>query len=148
MIITEVFYGIKCDRCGKLFEDGEHSFWCDESSAIENSSDSDWSEKNGKHYCPNCHEVNEETDEVKVFEEYPQQLKTLNGFIDKILKGISRDVLEYEDSFLIKCRFYYKPKLDLFEVDYIKSLLGEKFISLDYEQGIYNRSICQIKIKR
>jgi hypothetical protein len=148
MIITEVFYGIKCDRCGEIFEDGEHSFWSDESSAIENATDSEWGEKNSKHYCSNCHEKDEETDEIKVFEEYPQQLKTLNGFIDKILKGISRNVLEYEDSFLIKCYFYYKPKLDSFEIDYIKSLLGEKFISLDYEVEKYNRFICQIKMKR
>lgn len=148
MIITEVFYGVKCNRCGELYEDGEHSFWGDESSAIENSTNSDWAELNGKHYCPNCHEVDEETDEIKVFKEYPQPLKTLNGFIDKILKGISRDVLEYEDSFMIKCRLYNKPKFELFEVDYIKSLLGEKFISLDYEEGKYNNFTCCIKMKR
>jgi len=148
MIITEVFYGIKCDRCGEIFEDGEHSFWSDESSAIENACDSDWKEVNGKYYCTNCCEVNDETDEIKVFEEYPQQLKTLNKFIDKILKGVSRNVFEYEDSILVKCYFYYKPKLDSFEVDYIKNLLGEKFISLDYEVEKYNRFICQIKMKR
>ena len=148
MIITEVFYGVKCDRCGEIFEDGEHSFWSDESSAIENASDSEWAKLNGKHYCSNCYEVNEETDEIKVFEEYPQPLKTLNRFIDKILKGVSRNVSEYEDHFLIKCYFYYKPKLDLFEVDYIKSLLGEKFISLDYEIEKYNRFTCCIKMKR
>ena len=148
MIITEVFYGIKCDRCGEIFEDGEHSFWSDESSAIENACESDWKEVNGKYYCTNCCEVNEETDEIKVFEDYSQQLKTLNGFIDKILKGTSRDVLEYEDSFMIKCRLYNKPKFELFEVDYIKSLLGEKFISLDYEEGKYNSFTCCIKMKR
>lgn len=148
MIITKVFYGIKCDRCGELFEDGEHSFWSDESSAIENSTDSDWAEVNNKHYCSNCHEVNDETDEIKVFEEYPQQLKTLNDFIDKILKGVSRNVLEYDDNFLIKCNFYYKPKLDLFVVDYIKSLLGEKFISLDCEVERYNKFTCSIKMRR
>lgn len=148
MIITEVFYGIKCNRCGELYEDGEHSFWSDESSAMENAGESDWQEVKGKHYCPNCCEVDEETDEIKVFEEYPQLLKTLNGFIDKILKGINRDVLEYEDSFMIKCRLYNKPKLELFEVDYIKSLLGEKYISLDYEEGKYNSFTCCIKMKR
>lgn len=148
MIITEVFYGVKCDRCGETFEDGEHSFWSDESSAIENASDSEWVELNGKHYCSNCHEVNEDTDEIKVFEEFPQPLKTLNGFIDKILKGVSRSILEYEDHFLIKCYFYYKSRLDSFEVDYIKSLLGEKFISLDYEVEKCNRFACCIKMKR
>ncbi len=149
MIITEVFYGLKCNRCGELFEDGEHSFWNDESSAIENAYESDWAELKGKHYCPNCHEIDEETDEVKVYEEYPQHLKTLNGFIDRILHGTSRNVIEKDnDFFLIKCQFYQKPKLDLFEVEYIKSLLGDKFISLDYEEGKYNSFTCCIKFKK
>src|SRR5690606_8136359 len=104
--------------------------------------ESDWSELNGNHYCPGCHEIDEETDEVKVYEEYPRYLKTLNKFIDRILHGTSRNVFEHSDFFLIKCQFYKKPRLDSFEVDYIKSLLGDKFVSLDYEEGKYNSYTC------
>ena len=147
MIVSEIFYGLKCNRCGELYEDGEHSFWSDESSAIENAYESDWTELKGKHYCPNCHEIDEETDEIKVYEDYPQHLKTLNGFIDRILHGKRRNVIENDNEFfLVKCQFYKKPKLDLFEVGYIKGLLGDKFVSLDYEEGKYNSFTCCIKL--
>lgn len=149
MIITEVFYGLKCNRCGELYEDGEHSFWSDESSAIENAYESYWTGLNGRHYCPNCHEFDEETEEVKVYEEYPAHLKTLIRYIDKILRGTSRNVIENDkEFFLVKCRFYYKPRLDLFEIEYIKGLLGEKFISLDYEVGPHNSITYSIKFSK
>ncbi len=35
MIVSEIFYGVKCNRCGEQYEDGEHSFWSDEDNAIE-----------------------------------------------------------------------------------------------------------------
>lgn len=76
MIITEIFYGLKCDRCGELYTDGEYSFWNDESNVIENAYESDWNELKGRYYCPDCHEVDDETDEVKVYEEYPEHLNT------------------------------------------------------------------------
>jgi phage FluMu protein Com len=148
MIITEIFYGIRCNRCGELLEDGECSFWSDEGSAIENATESSWVEIKGKHYCPDCHIMNEETDEIIVFEEYPQPLKKLNRFIDKILTGVRRSIFENTDIFLIKCTFYSKPRLEIYEVDYIKSLMGEKFISLEYEDGKYGSTTCNIKIKK
>jgi len=101
MVTTEVFYGVKCNRCGELYQDGEHSFWDDKNSAIENSIDSGWFELNGKHYCCGCHKMDDDTNEVKIFEEYPQSLKTLNLFIDKILKYVSRDILEYYNNIQI-----------------------------------------------
>jgi len=148
MIVAEVFYGVKCNRCGELYEDGDHSFWSDQNTCIENAYESGWIELKNNHYCNDCHEVNEETDEVKVFEDYPPYIKTLNKFIDKILFGTRREFFEYEHEFLIKCSFYKKPKLDLFEVDYVKNLLGDKFISLDYEVGKYNSFTCRIKINK
>jgi len=145
MITTETFYGLKCDRCGELFENGEYSFWADEDCAMENAFEEEWNELNGRHYCPNCHEINEETDEIKVYEEYPKHLKTLNGFIDKILHGYNRGVCEYHEYFLVKCKFHDKQRLEEFEANYIKSLLGDKFISLDYEIWQYNNATCSIK---
>jgi len=148
MIVAEVFYGVKCDRCGELYEDGEHSFWSDQDISIENTYESGWIELKNNHYCNDCHEFNEETEEVKVFEDYPAHIKTLNKFIDEILLGTRREFFEYDNHFLIRCSFYKKPKIDLFEVDYVKNLLGDKFISLDYEVDKYNSFTCRIKINK
>lgn len=148
MIISEIFYGLKCNRCGETYEDGEHSFWSDESSAIENAMESEWHEEKGKHYCTNCHDKKDDTDEITVFEEFPEHLKTLNKFIDRISSGTARNVLENNTEFTVKCRFYKSPKLKDFEESYIKQLLGEKFISLEYEEGKYNSWTCFIKFKK
>ena len=148
MIITKTFYGLKCDRCGELYEDGEHSFWSDESSAIENASDSEWQEVKGKYYCTGCSEVNEETDEVIIYPEYPKHLKILNGFIDKIVKGMGRTVIESEDGFFtVKFRFYNNHKLEEYESNYIKSLLGDLFVSIEYLEEKYKSYYCLIKFK-
>jgi len=148
MILNEIFYAVKCDRCGDICNDGEHSFWNDESGAIETAYESGWTELKGNHYCHNCYEVNEETDEIKIYEDYPEYLKILIDFIDKVAKGINRNVLEYEGSFLIKTRFYKKAKLSDFEEEYIKKLIGSNFISLEYETDKYYAYTCLINIKK
>lgn len=148
MIVSEIFYGLKCNRCGEVYEDGEHSFWSDESSAIENAIESEWHEEKGKHYCTNCHSKSEENDDVVVFGEFPQILKTLNKFIDSVAFGTARYVSENETEFTVKCRFYKNQKLKEFEELFIKQLLGEKFISLEYEEGKYNSWTCFIKLKK
>ena len=148
MIITEVFYGLKCDRCGTLYEDGEHSFWSDENSAIENAFDSDWQEVSCKHYCCGCSERDEETDEVIIYPEYPKHLKTLNNFLDKVSKSVYRDIIESEEGFFtVRCRFYKRHKLEEYEANYIKSLLGDLFVSIDYIDEKYNTQTCLIKFK-
>lgn len=148
MIITDVFYGLKCNRCGEVYEDGEHSFWSDESSAIENAMESEWHEEKGKHYCTNCHSRNDETDEITVFPEFPEHLKILNKFIDRVASVTSRYVSENETEFTVKNRFYKSQKFKDFEENFIKQLLGEKFISLEYEEGKYNSWTCFIKFKK
>lgn len=148
MIVTEIFYGVKCDRCGEMNDDGEFSFWNDESSAMEYAYESEWTELKGKHYCQGCYEVNEETDEIVVFEEYPPHLKTLNNFIDRIVKGLSRKVIESGPDFQVRFKLYKSQKLENSEENYIKALLGQYFISLDYEHGRYNGVSCIITFKR
>jgi len=150
MIVSEIFYGVKCDRCGEVYEDGEHSFWTEEDSAIENAIESEWAQLKGKHYCTGCHEVNEDTDEVIPYEEFPKYLKTLNSFLDRIAQGTSRQVQEPDgtNQFIVKGRFYNKAKFADFEENYIKSLIGEYFISLEYEEGKYNSRSYTIVIKK
>lgn len=148
MIVSEIFYGVKCNRCGDQYEDGEHSFWSDESSAIENAMESEWIEQKNKHYCNNCHGVNGETDEIIVFEDFPEHLKTLNKFIDRVNFGTARNVFETNSEFTVKCRFYKQPKFKDFEEYFIKQLLGEKFVSLEYEEGKYNSFTCIITFNK
>jgi len=58
MIQTMEMFTIKCDNCGKLFED-EHMGYCAwgaESDAWEIASESGWiTEDFDTHYCPNCY---------------------------------------------------------------------------------------------
>ena len=51
--ITEVFIGIRCDRCHEIFEGSDDcSFFCDKESAAEYASEDGWLLENGHHYCP------------------------------------------------------------------------------------------------
>lgn len=148
MIIKEIFYGLKCNRCGTTFSDGEHEFWSDEDSAIEYAYDSDWIEEKGKHYCVSCHEHNEEKDENVPFPEFPKHLKELDKFL-KNINGWDRVINESsDDMFIISKRLYDRDNLLSFEEDYIKGLMGEKFISLEYLKAeSYSKQTLLIKIK-
>lgn len=148
MIIDKTFYGVKCDRCERVYEECDFSFWDDKSSAIENAMENDWVEINNKHYCPNCYERDEETDEIKVLEDYPEVIKTLKNFISKTLKGIVRNVFEDDSHYIIESSFYSKQRLEQFEIGYIQGLLGEKLVSYRYESGKYNSFMCRIEIRK
>lgn len=150
MIVKEIFYGIECNRCRETFMDyNDHSFWMDEDTAIEQATDSEWIAEKGKHYCPDCYDFNEEKDENLPKEDFPEHLKILNKFIDKVAGGVLRKVSESEDEFSVKCRFYKKSKLDDFEENYIKQLISENFLSLEYEQlDRYKGQQCIIKLKK
>lgn len=56
-------YDIICDRCGKSLTKLSGDCYPDTNSAEMVALQSDWKEINGKHYCPDCYEVDEETDE-------------------------------------------------------------------------------------
>lgn len=145
MIIKDVFYGVKCDRCGTQYEDGESSYWYDESVAIENSMEDEWIECNQKHYCPNCHELDDEGGFI-IYEEYPKYLKTLISFIDHVMTASCRSVSETETEFVVSFRFYKygQSQLEALEEMYIKSLLGERLVSVGYSKS----TLCTIIIKK
>ena len=132
MIIPKIFYGIKCERCGDIFEDGEgSSYWADEDSAFENASEgAEWIEIKSKHFCEGCYEVDEETDEIKVKESYPVYIQEIIAFLNKMTLAM-HVVVVLEDVYKVQFRLYHSKKLHDFEVNYIKSLLSNKFISID-----------------
>lgn len=149
MIVSEIFYGVKCNRCGEQYEDGEHSFWSDEYNAIENAIESEWIEEKGKHYCTECYEYNEEKDENYPKKDFPEYIKKTKKFIDKMLLSYSATISEKEDYFQISTGIYSGTAFKKFEENYIKDLLGEKLISLDYQKHErYTRYDCVILVKR
>lgn len=50
-IETMTMFFVKCDLCG-VQVDGEFVAWTDEDSAKLEAEESEWTLKNGKHYCP------------------------------------------------------------------------------------------------
>lgn len=59
---------VKCDRCGKCFDDdiGVDYWFRSKQEATEAVIDDSWAEIDGKLYCPSCYEYNEDTDEYEV----------------------------------------------------------------------------------
>ncbi len=148
MIVSEIFYGVKCDRCGEMHDDGEHTFWNDEGSSIENAMESEWITEKHKHYCPNCYEFNEDKDDNVPKPDFPLHLKHLLKFINKATTHIS-EVDEQDDLFQVSAHSYKKDKLETFEENYIKQLLGDNLISFEYKKHErYTRIDCIIQLKK
>ena len=130
MIVTATFYGLTCDRCKTDFDDGEHTHWNDETTVLEQASESEWQEINGKHYCPNCYEDLE--DEYVALEPFPENVYDLLTFVQRSLKGYTASISETTEIFKLKSFFSYKSSLDEYEENYIKGLIGDKLIHLDF----------------
>lgn len=64
MIKQVTMYSMVCDRCGKtLFYDDYVSAWPDECSVNGVAQDCEWKNIDGKDYCPDCYEYDEEIDD-------------------------------------------------------------------------------------
>lgn len=50
-------YQIVCDKCGKTFDGTDTCSGLFHNTQTDISDYSDWEEINGKHYCPDCYEV-------------------------------------------------------------------------------------------
>lgn len=149
MIVSEIFYGVKCNRCGGLHDDGEHTYWFDESTAEEYAQNSDWISIKGKHYCPECYSFDEERDDNLPKPDYPLHLRTLRTFIGKTIRSYGIEISEQEEYFTASIGIWEGNSLQWFEEDYIKNFLGENLISLSYKKHErYTRYDCIILIKK
>ena len=63
MIKEVTYYDIICDRCGKSFIDESETCYPDKDSAEMFAEESEWITIGSKHYCRDCYELDEETDE-------------------------------------------------------------------------------------
>ena len=62
MIKEVTYYDIICDRCGKSLTNESETCYPDKDSALMVAEQSEWIDINGKDYCPDCYELDEETD--------------------------------------------------------------------------------------
>ena len=63
MIKEVTYYDIICDRCRKSLTEESEMCYPDKYSALMVAKKSEWVYINGKDYCPDCYELDEETDE-------------------------------------------------------------------------------------
>lgn len=74
MIRQVKMYSMVCDRCGKtLIYDDAIAAWTDECSAREVALDCEWMNIDGKDYCPNCYDYDEEIDDYVPIKEGGEQ---------------------------------------------------------------------------
>jgi hypothetical protein len=118
--ITEVFIGIRCDRCHEIYEgSSDCSFFCDKESAAEYASEDGWLLENGRHYCPNCYTVNDD-DEQSIKPEIPQCIFRLQTLLPN-LTGTTHPVDFREDP----DNFYLEMYMDSRKAPGFKSELQE-----------------------
>lgn len=147
MIIAEVFYGVKCDRCGEICDDTEHAYYMDESEATEQALESEWGEINGKHYCPNCHIVNEETDEVEPFPAFPQHIKLIRKFFTSTIRCYREGFEEKNNTVTLNYSLINVSKIDPISEKYIRDYLGENLIDIAQSQEKNHQAKISISIK-
>ncbi len=145
MIIAKVFYGVKCDRCGKVYDGADAEYYADVDSALEYAKEEDWIEQGKKHYCQSCYVVDEDTEEVKVRLPRPIHLDSLEKFINGFL-GCRARVIENKDDCEV---LFYGEGLSIIDEEYIREMLGSNLISLQCKP--HERmwlTECVIKIKK
>lgn len=92
MITEQLFYGVRCDRCGDDYESsGDYSYMTTKGDILDCAIDDDWEEIDGKHYCPCCYEKNPDPEhdddhEYRPKPPYPEYISTLKRFL-RVLGG-------------------------------------------------------------
>lgn len=148
MIITEVFYGLKCNRCMDVFSDGDHSFWDDKGEVVQYAFDNEWIEQGGKHYCPSCYDINDNTHTYDIKEAFTDNIKSLNKFIDRCLERAYYRTISEDEKGMYNIKFMIggRLKLEMFEETFIKNLIGIKFYSIEYLDFKTSSATCLIKV--
>ncbi len=69
MIYEEIMYGIRCDRCREIYENGnDYTVSSDKEEMVQDAIDDDWHTEGKRHYCPNCYtrHPQEDSDDDKI----------------------------------------------------------------------------------
>jgi len=114
MILTEIFYDLECNRCGRRYsDDGEERMMQSRSALVEYAESDGWWEfkdyiEGTLHFCPNCVNLDTSGDDdiATPKEKYPNILKIVIKFL--LMRGISHHI-EFDDHtdpnlYIFKCR--------------------------------------------
>ncbi len=131
MIKNEIVYGIKCDRCHEMYEDSDDiSFFFNQQEVLEFAKDSDWIEKNGKHYCPSCYERLGNDDDFEIKTPYPKEIFKLRKLLTNYVSDYAK-IAEHSDDFTISLYLRSNTLPDKPIMDMIAFIL--KDITWDYK---------------
>lgn len=144
MIIEEIFYGVKCNRCGENYNDGDDGQLHDSRADIEEyANDDGWLVLGRKHYCPNCYNMDDDTPK----KDFPEHLEDLNKFIDHVVHAHrEKDTGDDPDKYVVTFSMYGYKCLGEHHIDFIKSLLGKKLISMKQHVKMYGWSEYTIEL--
>lgn len=74
---------VQCDRCGCCCDDSMGIIaWSDKEGAEQVALDSDWREIDGKHYCPDCYDVDDCTDDYRP--KPPKIKQQIDAIVDEV----------------------------------------------------------------
>lgn len=134
MVVSEIFYGIECNRCRRMYEGSEdHEYFSDEFQAEESAEENDWKTIGHRHYCPNCY-TEDKDGNVVVKEGIPKAVFRIRGILNAS-KGMKvYDFGETESEYLICHRFCYEKLSSTMEA-LIMDMTGQKAVICYEERG-------------
>ena len=145
MIIAEILYGCQCDRCGVLYEDyNSIALQSDRYEAFARASEDGWNDVGEKHYCPECHAIDEEGDSIIVKEPYPDIVSDIERYI-KFIKKRTVSIEEKDHSFRLTFGIDGWEKTD---TDWVLSMCKNKAVIEAFTSGIKlfpNRILIEIQ---
>lgn len=125
MIYEEIMYGIKCDRCHKIYENCDGCTVSSEKHDMEESAcEDDWYEENGKHYCPDCY-TRDENDEDKVIVKpmIHYSFFKFQSFVNQ-LTGCHHRLLQDETHLILRNNYCYR-RMDNNRLSILREIISD-----------------------
>lgn len=118
-----ILYGIKCDRCRENYEDEEgHTVFFDKGDAEEGASESDWYCDGDKHYCPNCHTI-DDNDVITAKQLIPHDFFKFKNML-QALTHTSYRFSETEEHYILTNHYCYK-NLDPARISILREIIPD-----------------------
>lgn len=106
MIQSKIFFAVKCDCCGDLYEGEDYSYWPTAGDVESYAQDGDWITHEGGHVCPDCYEIGDD-DEIVLLKPFVKpeiekpktDLQRFKDLFDSVGVGYVED--NHQDNFLV-----------------------------------------------